>query len=171
MRCVPFALAFASVIAGCNSLTAPPEPIGNDQPSAATKQKPAAEPKGDHPQAKPEAPPPDPNAKLEIVEVAPGKGTEVAKAGDRVAVHYTGKLPDGKQFDSSIGRTPIQFELGAGRVIKGWDQGIAGMKVGQKRKLIIPPALGYGAAGAGPDIPPNATLHFDVELVSITPKK
>ncbi len=103
---------------------------------------------------------------LKYVEVKVGTGME-ARAGDSVSVHYTGTLKNGTVFDSSKGRKPITFNLGEGRVIKGWDEGIAGMKVGGKRKLIIPPELGYGKAGAPPDIPPNATLFFDVELVKV----
>jgi FKBP-type peptidyl-prolyl cis-trans isomerase len=105
---------------------------------------------------------------LTIIEVAPGKG-DVAAAGDNVSVHYTGKLADGTKFDSSYDRgDPIKFVLGQHNVIAGWDEGIAGMKVGEKRKLIIPPDLGYGAAGTpGGPIPPNATLYFDVELMGV----
>jgi FKBP-type peptidyl-prolyl cis-trans isomerase FkpA len=102
-----------------------------------------------------------------------GKGAE-AVAGKTVVVHYTGWLLDpaakdkrGKQFDSSVGRGAFSFPLGAGRVIKGWDEGVAGMKVGGKRTLVIPPELGYGARGAGGVIPPNATLMFDVELLEV----
>jgi len=91
-----------------------------------------------------------------------------AKAGDTVHVHYTGTLTDGTKFDSSLDRNqPIVFELGVGRVIKGWDQGISGMCVGEKRKLKIPPHLGYGDSGAGGLIPGGATLIFETELVKI----
>jgi FKBP-type peptidyl-prolyl cis-trans isomerase len=106
---------------------------------------------------------------LTIIEVKPGDG-DVAGAGDTVSVHYTGKLKDGTKFDSSYDRNqPIQFVLGAHQVIPGWDEGIAGMKVGEKRQLIIPSDLAYGANGT-PDgtIPPNATLYFDVELMGVT---
>ena len=84
-----------------------------------------------------------------------------------VAVHYTGRLEDGTVFDSSAERAPIRFVLGAREVIRGWDEGIHGMAVGQRRQLVIPPQLGYGARGAPPVIPPNALLHFDVELMDV----
>ncbi len=104
---------------------------------------------------------------LEYVETLAGTGAQ-AVAGKTVSVHYTGKLTNGKVFDSSYTRgEPLSFPLGAGRVIKGWDEGIALMKVGGKATLTIPPELGYGARGAGGVIPPNATLIFEVELVSI----
>ena len=104
---------------------------------------------------------------LEYIEVEPGTGTQ-AEAGKTVSVHYTGKFQDGKVFDSSVSRgEPIKFPLGAGRVIKGWDEGIALMKEGGKAQLVIPPHLAYGESGAGGVIPPNATLVFDVELVSV----
>jgi len=104
---------------------------------------------------------------LEYWETKKGSG-KLAEKGKKVSVHYIGWLTDGKEFDSSRDAgEPIQFQLGVGEVIKGWDEGIAGMKVGGKRQLRIPPALGYGARGAGSAIPPNATLIFDVELMGV----
>jgi peptidylprolyl isomerase len=104
---------------------------------------------------------------LQYWDLKIGTGT-VAGASKQVKVHYTGWLLDGKKFDSSVDSgKPFEFELGTGQVIKGWDQGIVGMKVGGKRQLRIPPALGYGQQGAGSDIPPNATLIFDVELLGV----
>jgi FKBP-type peptidyl-prolyl cis-trans isomerase len=108
---------------------------------------------------------------LKYQDAVEGKG-EAAKAGDEVEVNYTGWLTTdgtdkGKKFDSSIGKKPFRFKLGAGDVIKGWDEGVAGMKPGGKRTLVIPAALGYGARGAGDDIPPNSTLLFEVELLRI----
>ena len=106
-------------------------------------------------------------SELQIEELKPGNGPE-AKAGDRVVVHYVGTLTDGKKFDSSRDRGKgFDFKLGAGQVIKGWDQGVAGMKVGQMRKLTIPPHLAYGDRGFPGAIPPGATLVFEVELLSI----
>ena len=104
---------------------------------------------------------------LEIVDVQVGTGTE-ATSGQNVTVHYTGWLTNGTKFDSSVDRgKPFSFPLGGGRVIKGWDQGVAGMKEGGKRRLTIPPEFGYGARGAGKVIPPHSTLIFDVELLKV----
>jgi FKBP-type peptidyl-prolyl cis-trans isomerase len=104
---------------------------------------------------------------LKIEDIKVGEGA-VAEAGKQVVVHYTGTLTDGTKFDSSLDRNdPFTFSLGAGQVIKGWDEGVKGMKVGGKRKLTIPPQLGYGEAGAGGVIPPNATLIFEVELLDV----
>tara|TARA_B100000900_G_scaffold117246_1_gene98737 strand:- start:1088 stop:1705 length:618 start_codon:yes stop_codon:yes gene_type:complete len=104
---------------------------------------------------------------LKITELNLGDGAEAA-AGQTVVVHYRGTLENGKQFDASYDRvTPFSFPLGAGRVIKGWDEGVVGMKVGGKRKLVIPPDLAYGSRGAGGVIPPNATLTFEVELLDV----
>jgi len=108
------------------------------------------------------------NSGLQTEILKEGTG-EKAEAGDTVTVHYTGYLEDGTKFDSSLDRgEPFSFNLGTGQVIEGWDMGVAGMKVGEKRKLIIPPELGYGAQGtSGGTIPPNATLIFEVELLKI----
>lgn len=104
---------------------------------------------------------------LKVEEMKVGNGAEAAD-GKMVTVHYTGWLTNGTKFDSSVDRgTPFVFPLGKGSVIKGWDQGVKGMKVGGKRKLTIPPSLGYGEGGVGP-IPPNATLVFEVELLGVT---
>ena len=104
---------------------------------------------------------------LRITDLEVGTGPE-AVAGQTVVVHYRGTLEDGKQFDASYDRgKPFTFPLGRGQVIKGWDEGVQGMKVGGKRKLVIPPELGYGTRGAGGVIPPNATLIFEVELLDI----
>ena len=104
---------------------------------------------------------------LIIEDIETGSGTEAEK-GRRISVHYTGRLADGSKFDSSLDRgQPFEFKLGAGQVIRGWDEGFGGMKEGGKRKLTIPPEMGYGARGAGGVIPPNATLVFEVELLKV----
>jgi len=102
---------------------------------------------------------------LKYVDMVEGTGA-TPKKGQTVTVHYTGTLENGKKFDSSVDRDqPFEFRIGEGAVIKGWDEGLATMKVGGKRKLIIPPALGYGVRGSPPNIPPNSILLFDVELL------
>src|ERR1017187_3168837 len=127
-----------------------PPPIGATPPTAAATPQPGAT-----------------VTELKIEETKVGTGAE-AVTGKSVSVHYTGWLTDGTKFDSSKDRgQPFSFQLGAGQVIKGWDQGVAGMKVGGVRKLTIPPELGYGARGAGGVIPPNATLVFEVELLGV----
>jgi len=116
--------------------------------------------------------PTPPRAEFSQTDIVVGTGT-VASAGRRLTVNYTGWLYDptrpeqkGQQFDTSTGRTPFSFTLGAGQVIRGWDQGVVGMRVGGQRRLVIPPELGYGSSGSGP-IPGNATLVFDVELLDV----
>jgi FKBP-type peptidyl-prolyl cis-trans isomerase len=106
---------------------------------------------------------------LKIETIEAGTGEQAVKAGDTVSVQYTGKLTDGTKFDSTAdhGGQPFSFKVSAGQVIQGWDQGLLGAKVGEKRTLTIPPDLGYGATGAAGVIPPNATLIFDIEVVSI----
>jgi FKBP-type peptidyl-prolyl cis-trans isomerase len=124
---------------------------------------------------KPVTPPPAPKVAgaqaeqqpmdLKIEDIATGSG-KIAQKGDKLTVNYTGTLADtGQVFDSSVGKQPFSFKLGAGDVIPGWDQGLVGMKVGGKRKLTIPPSLAYGDKGAGNTIPPKATLVFEVELL------
>jgi FKBP-type peptidyl-prolyl cis-trans isomerase len=104
---------------------------------------------------------------LRYQEITPGQG-KTATPGHPVSVHYTGWLPNGEKFDSSRDRNePFTFTLGAGEVIAGWDEGVAGMKIGGRRKLVIPADLAYGTAGAPPEIPPGATLVFDVELLDV----
>lgn len=104
---------------------------------------------------------------LEIEDITVGDGDE-AREGSKVTMHYSGTLTDGTKFDSSYDRgDPFEFNLGASEVIKGWDMGVSGMKVGGKRKLTIPPDLAYGEAGSGASIPPNSTLIFEVELLKV----
>lgn len=104
---------------------------------------------------------------LKYIELEAGSGP-AAVSGKSVTVHYTGTFPNGKKFDSSLDRNePFTFRLGVGQVIKGWDEGVSGMRIGGKRKLFIPSALAYGKRGAGGAIPPDADLHFEVELLGV----
>jgi FKBP-type peptidyl-prolyl cis-trans isomerase len=155
---------------GCDSLTSPPEPVAiaaDTTTAAAASAKPAAPTASASAAPSAAAPPSDPDAKLVQTDLVVGKGAE-AKVGDKVSVHYVGTLASGSEFDSSRKRgQPFVFTLGKGQVIRGWDQGVAGMKVGGKRKLVIPPALAYGDRGMGNAIPPKSTLTFEVELVDI----
>jgi FKBP-type peptidyl-prolyl cis-trans isomerase len=146
-------LAFVSLAAFATTETACSKPV--DEPSSTFT--PA--------EGKPVPPPP---TKLETEDLNPGSG-RAAQTGDTVHVQYTGTLMNGTKFDSSYDHSgePFKFTLGKGEVIKGWDEGVVGMKIGGKRRLRIPPDLGYGAKGSPPTIPPNAGLVFEVDLVSI----
>ncbi|CAL8968770.1 FK506-binding protein [Rhodoplanes serenus] len=141
------ALAALLVLAACAGTSDGPAPDAAPLPAAAPPG--AAAPDG-----------------LASQDLKVGTGPE-ARTGQRLRVHYTGKLTNGTTFDSSVGRAPFTFTLGGDQVIKGWDQGVAGMRVGGKRRLVIPPELGYGARGAPPQIPPNSTLVFEIDLLGI----
>jgi FKBP-type peptidyl-prolyl cis-trans isomerase FkpA len=166
---VGLALVALVVLAACSNAPKEAAPTAaQPEQSSVQEATPAATPAEDTQAAPAPAPAKTKDVtKLEIKDLVVGKGA-VAKAGMSVTVNYTGWLTDGTKFDSSLDRNePFTFALGQGQVIRGWDDGVAGMKVGGKRKLTIPPDMGYGAQGAGGSIPPNATLVFEVELLGV----
>lgn len=150
------------LLAGCAAQqpVGPPPDITLQQPSQEAFEKPPV------PASALGQPVVAPTNGLSITDIKRGSGP-AAESGRSITVNYVGKLTNGTVFDSTVGKSPFTFLLGAGQVIKGWDQGVVGMKVGGKRKLVIPPTLGYGGSGVPPQIPPDATLVFEIELVSI----
>ena len=140
MRWVPVVIALASASSACDKVTEP-EAVRTERKAAVKDE-------------------------FSSTDTVVGTGAE-AKDGSAVKVHYTGKLKNGTEFDSSVGKAPFDVTVGKGQVIKGWDKGLVGMKVGGKRTLIIPSDLGYGEAGSPPKIPPRATLVFDIELLEV----
>lgn len=159
------AVASSSPAAGQASLAAGPMELDPDDPNPSLFTMAAADNLGGPMEAAKERMTP---SGLRITDLELGRGEEAVK-GLTVSVNYRGTLEDGREFDSSYGRGPFRFPLGAGRVIRGWDEGVAGMRVGSKRRLVIPPDLAYGERGAGRVIPPNATLIFEVELLDVLP--
>jgi FKBP-type peptidyl-prolyl cis-trans isomerase len=163
-------VALALALAGCNSTTttggssSSTSATGSSSTTSTTAAPPAAASGAEATASAKEITMPN---GLKYVDLKVGDG-QLAETGMTAQVHYTGWLTDGTKFDSSVDRgQPFSFKLGAGQVIRGWDEGVKGMRVGGKRKLTIPPDMGYGAAGAGGVIPPNATLVFDVELLGL----
>jgi FKBP-type peptidyl-prolyl cis-trans isomerase FkpA len=175
MRVKSLALVLAALsVVACSPRDKPEESAAAPANDAATAPAPAASEPASEPAAAPAASTGTEIMAMQKTDLAPGTGPEI-KAGQNALVNYTGWLYDaaapdnkGKKFDSSLDRNePFEFPVGGGMVIKGWDEGVVGMKVGGKRRLVIPPDMGYGARGAGGVIPPGATLVFDVELVEI----
>ena len=154
LRFLGLALAAVLLVAGCKG--GPDDPIDGEAGAASTPAASGAAPGKVHKLA----------SGLQYEDVVVGSG-KMAEPGMNVLVNYTGRLTDGTEFDSSVGKQPYGFQLGSGSVIAGWEEGIKGMRIGGKRKLVIPPDLGYGPRGMGGVIPPNATLLFDVELVDV----
>jgi FKBP-type peptidyl-prolyl cis-trans isomerase FkpA len=166
MRLVALALLVGALSAGCNRSSSESASSTKSDASSTTSAAPSAE--ATTPSAAPSGATHTTSSGVQIEDVQLGAGA-TAETGKTVSVLYTGRLTDGTKFDSSAdhGNQPMEFTLGEGRVIKGWEDGIVGMKVGGKRKLTLPPELGYGAQGAPPEIPPNATLVFEVELLAV----
>ncbi len=157
-RACQIAVGLSLLVAACREKVPEPEPPA--KPPKIEASEPAAPAESAEPAA-------EPVTELKKEELVEGKGT-AAKTGDTVKVHYTGTLLNGSKFDSSLDRDePFEFELGAGAVIKGWDEGVVGMKPGGKRKLTIPADMAYGKAGRPPKIPPNSPLVFEIELIEI----
>jgi peptidylprolyl isomerase len=175
-RCILIGAMFLALIAfGCASKQSPKAEVGQPSPATSKPEATPAAPSDEMTKAVAEArklgtatdkPVITTPSGLRYIEVKPGQGAAI-KSGQTAVVHYTGWLTDGTEFDSSVRRgTPFSFQVGAGGVIKGWDEGVVGMKPGGVRKLIIPPQLGYGEPGRGP-IPPNAILIFEVKLLKV----
>jgi FKBP-type peptidyl-prolyl cis-trans isomerase len=156
------ALSALILLAGCVTDSSPPPADASMPPPNVAQADPPPPPPGRGAAAQPATP----RDGIQRTDIRVGTGPE-ARSGQRVRVHYTGKLTNGTTFDSSVGKQPFSFNLGAGEVIRGWDLGVAGMKVGGRRRLTIPPELAYGARGAPPQIPPNSTLVFEVDLLGV----